>query len=91
MKNLILALLLLVGVTASIPAEANHRRAVGATRSAHGVGHYIGGWGWYTCPWGTQPRYFFGGGYYTSYSYVYPYGYVQQLWWIPGPGVYCVP
>ena len=82
MKKVLIGLILLLGVSASLTGEARGTTARAASFS-HGTT--------YICAPGLRPLRFNWGGLHTSYAYVYPYGYMPQTWWIPGPGVWCLP
>lgn len=85
-SKLFLGLVMLFGIAMAAPASANTARPLAASRAAHGVGTYIGGWGWYSCPWGTYPRYLNAG---QNVWYDYRY---NMYWtaWAPYSAVYCV-
>ena len=89
MKHLLLGLILILGVTASV-SEARNVRPGAAMASAHGRGIFYRNLYWSCAP-GLRPQAFYSGGIYTTYAYLYPYGYVAQNIWIPGPGVWCLP
>ncbi len=91
MKNVLMGLLMLVGVTASLNGEARDvRPSQAAASSASAGGIQVNGL-YYSCAPGLRPQAFISGGVYQTYAYVYPFGYVLQNVWIPGPGVWCVP
>ena len=89
MKNLFLALVMVLGVFAVTPANAQPTlRSHSATVGARGAGTYIYN-NWYVCPAGSTAMYL-NGGYTVLNRYVYPYGYTQVWVYAPRPGVYCV-